>query len=368
MRQTQGRQDVEVSAQLISKDDEQRDGQHDSHDHNHGSRENFDVDYDDANDAYSYWPNQYQSSSRQIWQRVQSLPLPGWLPVRKLNQLNPRYLVFAVIISLVITVLIVNPYGLSRPSEALGSTTAASADIAEAKDSSPFGHAPFKHNDQFCTTWPVDEHGNYDLDAQDRSNRAKSHSIAPPGGWQKPVGVKIIAMVFFGRKRYVDILDCYLQRNLASNGGYLDEVWFMAHTEVEEDLEWLNGHVAKNQYYRIVGEKDCKANDKKYGCLWKFATGDNTIYVKLDDDIVSHLHSFRLGAAIRHTELAASSWRRRANSGLLDLYSRRRHSSTCAYTTCCATCFCSLGSSSQQPYHRHGAIPPQCDLSFRAGS
>jgi hypothetical protein len=42
----------------------------------------------------------------------------------------------------------------------------------------------------------------------------------PPGGsW--PV---VKAMVFFGRKRYIEILDCYLQRNLVSNGGILSEV------------------------------------------------------------------------------------------------------------------------------------------------
>ncbi|OTA62769.1 hypothetical protein K449DRAFT_433684 [Hypoxylon sp. EC38] len=32
-----------------------------------------------------------------------------------------------------------------------------------------------------------------------------------------------------GRKRNVDILDCYLRQNLVSNGGYLDEVSLCAH-------------------------------------------------------------------------------------------------------------------------------------------
>ncbi|KAI1190388.1 hypothetical protein F5B17DRAFT_87282 [Nemania serpens] len=196
---------------------------------------------------------------------------------------------------------------VSRPTEILGSATAKSADTAETKVSlppkqKPFKHEPFKQNGQFCTTWPVDKDGNYDLDAQDRSRRVKSHRVAPPGGWQKPGGVKIIGMVFFGRKRYVDILDCYLQQNLASNGGYLDEVWFMVHTEVAEDLEWLNGHVAKNQDYKIVGEEDCKTNDKKYGCLWNFATEDNTMYIKVDDDII-YIHEDAIPQLV-HTRLA----------------------------------------------------------------
>ncbi|KAI0015842.1 hypothetical protein F4780DRAFT_773272 [Xylariomycetidae sp. FL0641] len=91
-------------------------------------------------------------------------------------------------------------------------------------------------------------------------------------------------MVFFGRKRYVDILDCYLQKNLASNGGYLDEVWFMAHTQDPDDMAWVEGLVLENPSYKIVGQGVCE--DKKYRCLWQFATQDKTIYIKIDDDII----------------------------------------------------------------------------------
>ncbi|KAI1117776.1 hypothetical protein F5Y14DRAFT_439065 [Nemania sp. NC0429] len=225
--------------------------------------------------------------------------MPAWLPVRKLNQLNPRYLIFIVVVSLAITVLIVNPYGLSRSTE---SAAAESADTTETEAASPSKPNPPKDNDQFCTTWPVDKDGNYDLDAQDRSNRVESHSIAPSGGWRKPKGLKIIGMVFFGRKRYVDILDCYLQQNLASNGGYLDEVWFMIHTEVEEDLDWLNTHVANNPDYKVVGGKDYKPKEPGYGYLWNYATGNNTIYVKIDDDII-YIHEDAIPQLV-HTRLA----------------------------------------------------------------
>ncbi|KAI0431268.1 hypothetical protein F5Y09DRAFT_330459 [Xylaria sp. FL1042] len=164
-------------------------------------------------------------------------------------------------------------------------------------------HTPLAEpNPQFCTTWPVDAQGNYDLDAHERSSQLEHYSIAPQGGWQKPGGFKIVAMVFFGRKRYVDILDCYLRQNLASQGGYVDEVWFMVHTQEEDDVAWLGDLVRDNPDYKIVGQKDCQANDQKYGCLWSHATGDNTLYIKLDDDII-YIHRDAIPQLV-HTRLA----------------------------------------------------------------
>ncbi|RWA03911.1 hypothetical protein EKO27_g11193 [Xylaria grammica] len=281
-------EDVEASARLMSKQD------------NH-SRENFDFDfgfdYDDASEAYSNWSTRCRSFSRHLWRRLQSWSLPNWLPMRKSSQLNPRYLAFGFVVSFVTTVLIVNSYRPPRPTP-----TSSTASTAETASTDPT-HTPLvEAGSEFCTTWPVDEGGNYDLYAQNRSRHVENYSIAPEGGWQKPKGVKIIAMVFFGRKRYVDILDCYLQQNLASNGGYLDEVWFMVHTEEEDDVAWLDGLVMANPDYKIVGQEDCQTNDQKYGCLWAHATGDNTMYIKLDDDII-YIHQDAIPQLV-HTRLA----------------------------------------------------------------
>ncbi|KAI1751097.1 hypothetical protein F4782DRAFT_506843 [Xylaria castorea] len=278
--------DVEAQARLMSKDD----------DDFAPSRENLDFDYDEGNgdDAYySHWSTPYQSSSRQLWRRMQSIPLPSWLPVRKLSQLNPRILIVIFAVSFTVTVLLVNPYG------PFGSTRTSAA-ATESDDATEI--ALPDPDSGLCTTWPVDEHGKYDLDSLHRVNQVKHHSIAPQGGWVKPTGFKIIAMVFFGRKRYVDILDCYLQQNLASNGGYLDEVWFMVHTEDEGDIAWLNGLVKEKQGYKIVGHNDCNKNNKKYGCLWEYATADNTMYIKLDDDII-YIHQDAIPQLV-HTRLA----------------------------------------------------------------
>ncbi|KAI0467288.1 hypothetical protein F4859DRAFT_518239 [Xylaria cf. heliscus] len=296
--------DVEAQARLMSKEEE------DDDDYYAASRENFDFDYDegfedgdgDGNGHSSTSSTPYPSSSRQLWRRLQSVPMPAWLPVRKVSQLNPRFLIVIFAVSFTVTVLLCNPYGPLRPNRPPPSTTTATTATATAAAGSANATHTALPVSEFCTTWPVDANGNYDLDSHNRVNQVNHHSIAPQGGWEKPKGFKIIAMVFFGRKRYVDILDCYLQQNLVSNGGYLDEVWFMAHTEDKDDIAWLNRLVKENQGYKIVGHEDCKKNNQKYGCLWKYATADNTMYIKLDDDII-YIHQDAIPQLV-HTRLA----------------------------------------------------------------
>ncbi|KAI1338091.1 hypothetical protein F5Y15DRAFT_407742 [Xylariaceae sp. FL0016] len=169
----------------------------------------------------------------------------------------------------------------------------------EAEPTEPARPAP-EHNDKFCTTWPVDNNGKYELNAGDRVSDFRIDSMAPKGGWRKPEGLKVIAMVFYGRKRYVDILDCYLQKNLKSHGGYLDEVWFMAHTQDKDDIAWVEGLVLDNPNYKIVGQGVCE--EEKYKCLWEYATDDKTIYIKIDDDII-YIHPDAIPQLV-HTRLA----------------------------------------------------------------
>lgn len=135
-----------------------------------------------------------------------------------------------------------------------------------------------------CTTWPVSVRSDYE------SKPSKSNLVlqrfAPPGGWKKPDGIVIKALVFYGRKRTVDFLDCYLQQNMAVHGGYLDEVWFMVHTDIKEDLAYLDKLIEQRRpQYRIVMPGECQGFN--YACMWNPIVEDNTIYIKIDDDIVS---------------------------------------------------------------------------------
>lgn len=139
---------------------------------------------------------------------------------------------------------------------------------------------------EFCTTWPVDKLGRYEAKTIAAEQRHKLTSHAPAGGWKKPAGLKIVAMVFFGRKRNVDILDCYLRQNLASNGGYLDEIRFMVKTTNKDDIEWLRAFVKTVDGYEYQ-DLDLCTTAHGYGCIWEYADEDDTLYVKIDDDIVS---------------------------------------------------------------------------------
>ncbi|KAJ2975134.1 hypothetical protein NUW58_g8444 [Xylaria curta] len=134
-----------------------------------------------------------------------------------------------------------------------------------------------------CTTWPVGAKGTYE--SKIRVSDFQLQSFAPPGGWKKPEGLAVKALIFYGRKRTVDFLDCYIQRNLVTNGGYLDEVWFMVHTDIAEDLEYLDKLVEQRKpYYKVVMPGECQGFN--YACMWNPVVEDNTIYVKIDDDIV----------------------------------------------------------------------------------
>ncbi|KAI2471500.1 hypothetical protein F4781DRAFT_429396 [Annulohypoxylon bovei var. microspora] len=157
---------------------------------------------------------------------------------------------------------------------------------------------------EYCTTWPVDSEGKYAPQSQPESKGEQKlwlDTFAPAGGWQKPRGLKVVAVVFYGRKRNVDILDCYLQQNLASNGGYLDDVWFMVHTQDAEDVAWLKDFVEKDPLYKFVGLGSCAA-EKTYGCIWDHVTEKDTLYIKIDDDIL-YIHHDTIPQLV-HTRLA----------------------------------------------------------------
>lgn len=103
-------------------------------------------------------------------------------------------------------------------------------------------------------------------------------SVSP---WEKPKGFKIIGLIFFGRPPVVEILDCYLKRNLVSNGGFLDEVLWVANTKNEEDLKYMDGLVAGEPLYRKL-----ILSELGYESVWEHAVDDKNMFIKIDDDMV----------------------------------------------------------------------------------
>ncbi|RMZ79670.1 hypothetical protein DV738_g3177, partial [Chaetothyriales sp. CBS 135597] len=100
---------------------------------------------------------------------------------------------------------------------------------------------------------------------------------------KKPDGIKVVGLIFFGRRDRVKILNCYLERNLVENGGWLDEVVWFRNTDVEEDLEYLDQLVDEHPTYRTL--KLPEGTKNAYNYAWA-QLERGKFYIKLDDDVV----------------------------------------------------------------------------------
>lgn len=110
--------------------------------------------------------------------------------------------------------------------------------------------------------------------------------------FEKPADFRIVALVFYGRRDRVSVLDCYLQRNLVRNGGLLDEVLFLSRTDDAADLDWLDRKVEATPGYT---KTDGLSNDGKnatvssigwdFSDMWRVARR-GVMYVKIDDDVL----------------------------------------------------------------------------------
>jgi hypothetical protein len=76
------------------------------------------------------------------------------------------------------------------------------------------------------------------------------------------------------------------QRDLAENGGLLDEVHWVANTDNVEDLQWLDDVlIPSSASYRKISMEETRGAGN-YGSLWNSVEAGN-LYIKLDDDMVS---------------------------------------------------------------------------------
>jgi hypothetical protein len=105
--------------------------------------------------------------------------------------------------------------------------------------------------------------------------------------WLKEHDVKVAAVVFFGRPKYVRVLHNYIRANLACHGGILQEVLWVVQTDVQEDVDWLHSVLlpSEPEAYRIVGTKGTWGDTPSFRTHYKKLEPD-TYYVKLDDDIM----------------------------------------------------------------------------------
>lgn len=120
---------------------------------------------------------------------------------------------------------------------------------------------------------------------------ANVQSSAPPNVMQsdrfeKPEGFKIIGLIFYGRTATIAVLDCYLKKNLASNGGFLDEVHWAINTANQEDLDYLDELVKTTDAYKKI-----TIPEFSYISIWEHAVEPEHLYIKIDDDIVRSLRT-----------------------------------------------------------------------------
>ena len=102
----------------------------------------------------------------------------------------------------------------------------------------------------------------------------------------KPKGIKIIGLVFFGRKNRVEMLRCYLERNLVVNGGWLDEVHWVQNTDKPDDLAYLDEILASQPSYKKIDLSKEGVGFIGYGFAWGHLQRGH-LYMKIDDDVVS---------------------------------------------------------------------------------
>lgn len=95
---------------------------------------------------------------------------------------------------------------------------------------------------------------------------------------------KVVVLLFYGRRSTVSLLDCYLRRNLVSNGGLIDEVIWLSRTDDKEDIDLLERLLESEPLYkkRVVDRSNPEGGfASAYNNL-----DDKTLYIKIDDDVV----------------------------------------------------------------------------------
>ena len=89
------------------------------------------------------------------------------------------------------------------------------------------------------------------------------------------------AIVVFGRKDRVQILEPYLQRNLRRHGGLIDLVHWVVFAAMEEDMAYLAELLSKENDYRYPA-----VSGRRLAKFYSVCKEPDTIYLKIDDDMV----------------------------------------------------------------------------------
>jgi hypothetical protein len=104
---------------------------------------------------------------------------------------------------------------------------------------------------------------------------------------------KVVAVIFWGRRRYTSLLRPYLMRELAVNGGVVDEIMLCVNTEDTLDVaasnHWVRSAANLVRSVSVTGKKGpggLPIDGLQY-CIETVMQGQpQTVFIKIDDDIV----------------------------------------------------------------------------------
>jgi hypothetical protein len=100
-------------------------------------------------------------------------------------------------------------------------------------------------------------------------------------------GYKIKALVFAGRKDTMSILFPQIKSDI------LDEVLIGVNTRNKEDIDFINDYCKKDKKFKIVNIEDNKIRTAEaYYWMFSTLTDEDTIYFKLDDDLIYFSENF----------------------------------------------------------------------------
>lgn len=100
-------------------------------------------------------------------------------------------------------------------------------------------------------------------------------------------GYKIKALVFAGRKDTMSILFPQIKSDI------LDEVLIGVNTQNKEDIDFINDYCKKDKKFKIINIEDNKIRTAEaYYWMFSILTDEDTIYFKLDDDLIYFSENF----------------------------------------------------------------------------
>ncbi|OAX84525.1 hypothetical protein ACJ72_01116 [Emergomyces africanus] len=120
-----------------------------------------------------------------------------------------------------------------------------------------------------------------------------SSFLPTKASFTKPADLKIVAVIFFGRPDRVEILDCYIKRNLVVNGGWIDEVYWAPNTEKQADLDWLDKLVPTSPLYKKI---QIETQRKGYAKIWDSTDHSFLVSANVINGAPLPYHHFRTGA------------------------------------------------------------------------